>query len=140
MSQEDQQRCLAKQFEAKSEIKFEQYKELHRQSIENPEEFWGNAAKEHIDWFRPFDKVLNGGFEHGDVRWFEGGKLNISYNALDRHDPDDVALIWEGDEPEDIRKLSYSEVLRKGRSFVAIINLNNFFVCFTSDCRFAHLH
>jgi len=113
MSQEDEQRYLAKQFEAKSEIKFEQYKKIHAESIKDPARYWGDAAKEHIDWFRPFDKVLDGGFEHGDVRWFEGGKLNISYNALDRHNPDGVALIWEGDEPEDIRKLSYSEVLRK---------------------------
>jgi len=104
---------LAKVFPPKSGILFEQYQKLYRQSIENPKEFWGNAAKEHVDWFRPFDKVLDGGFEHGDVRWFEGGKLNISYNALDRHNPNDLALIWEGDEPDDIRKLTYGEVLRK---------------------------
>ena len=102
---------------AKSDIVFEQYKELHRQSIEDPKSFWGKAAKEHVDWFRPFDKVLDGGFEHGDVRWFEGGKLNLSYNALDRHvnsaQANDIALIWEGDEPTDVRKLTYGEVLRK---------------------------
>jgi acetyl-CoA synthetase len=102
---------------AKPDIAFEQYKELHRQSIEDPETFWGNAAEEHVDWFRPFDKVLDGGFEHGDVRWFEGGKLNISYNALDRHvnseQANDIAFIWEGDEPTDVRKLTYGEVLRK---------------------------
>ena len=106
-----------KVFPAKSDIAFEQYKALHKQSIENPKEFWGNAAKEHLDWFRPFDKVLDGGFEHGDVRWFEGGKLNLCYNALDRHvnseRANDLALIWEGDEPSDIRKLTYEEVLRK---------------------------
>ena len=102
---------------AKTDLLLEQYKKLHRQSIENPELYWGNAAKEHVDWFRPFDKVVDGGFEHGDVRWFEGGKLNLSYNALDRHvnskHANDLALIWEGDEPDDIRKLTYCEVLRK---------------------------
>ena len=107
----------SKVFPAKPEIAFEQYKELHKQSIENPEVFWGNAAREHVDWFRPFDKVFDGGFEHGDVRWFEGGQLNLSYNALDRHvnsaSANDLALIWEGDEPTDVRKLTYKEVLRK---------------------------
>jgi acetyl-CoA synthetase len=102
---------------AKPDILFEQYKKIYRQSIENPKLYWGNAAKEHLDWFRPFDKVVDGGFEHGDVRWFEGGKLNLSYNALDRHvnseQANDLALIWEGDEPSDIRKLTYDEVLRK---------------------------
>ena len=120
-TKEEEQRCsldIAKKvFPAKSDIALEQYKELHKQSIENPKEFWGNAAKEHVDWFRPFDKVLEGGFEHGDVRWFEGGKLNLSYNALDRHvnseRANDLALIWEGDEPSDIRRLTYEEVLRK---------------------------
>jgi len=73
-----------------------------------------------LDWYRPFDKVLDGSFEHGDIRWFEGGKINLSYNALDRHvnknfnkRSNDLALIWEGDEPNDIRKLTYEEVLRK---------------------------
>jgi hypothetical protein len=120
---------LAKVFPPKSEILSEQYQKLYRQSIENPKEFWGNAAKEHVDWFRPFDKVLDGGFEHGDVRWFEGGKLNISYNALDRHDPNALALIWEGDEPADIRKLTYGEVLRKvckiGEYFYNSINYSD---------------
>ena len=114
---EEKQKTLAKVIPAKPDIVFEQYKELHRQSIENPELFWGEAAKEHVDWFRPFDKVVDGGFEHGDVRWFEGGKLNLSYNALDRHvnseHANDIALIWEGDEPSDVRKLTYDEVLRK---------------------------
>ena len=111
---------IAKLFPAKSDITLDQYKELHKQSIEDPETFWGKAAKEHLDWFRPFDKVLEGSFEHGDVRWFQGGKLNLSYNALDRQvdknfnkRANDIALVWEGDEPNDIRKLTYEEVLRK---------------------------
>jgi acetyl-CoA synthetase len=108
---------IAKLLPAKSNIALDQYKELHQQSIDDPETFWGKAAKEHLDWFRPFDKVLDGSFEHGDVRWFEGGKLNLSYNALDRQidnkQSNDIALVWEGDEPDDIRKLTYEEVLRK---------------------------
>ena len=63
----------------------------------------------------PFDddKVLQGDLTNGDVRWFAGGKLNVAYNALDRHDPDALALIWEGDEPDDIRKLTFGEMSNK---------------------------
>lgn len=118
---EDKHSCLldnaTQVIPAKKDISFDQYKALHAKSISNPREFWAQAANEHLDWFRPFDNVLDGGFEHGDVRWFEGGKLNLSYNALDRHvnseRANELALIWEGDEPNDIRKLTYDEVLRK---------------------------
>lgn len=110
---------VAKRYEAKAEmIILEQYKKLHKESVENPTDFWGKAALLELDWFRPFDSVLGGSFEYGDVRWFEGGQLNVSYNALDRQvlsksKANDLALVWEGDEPNDIRKLTYSEVLRK---------------------------
>jgi acetyl-CoA synthetase len=109
---------IAKIIPTKSEIILEQYKRRHQQSIDDPEAFWGKAAVEHLDWFRPFDKVVEGSFEYGDVRWFQGGKLNLSYNALDRQlgNPkrsNDIALVWEGDEPNDIRRLTYEEVLRK---------------------------
>ena len=108
---------IAKVLPAKPSIALDQYKALHKESIENPQEFWGKAAVEHLDWFRPFDKVLDGGFEHGDVRWFEGGKLNLCYNALDRHvnsaSANEIALICEGDEPTDIKRFTYAEVLRK---------------------------
>lgn len=52
---------------------------------------------------------MQGGFEHGDVRWFAGGKLNVAYNALDRHDPDALAMIWEGDEPSEVRRLTLAK-------------------------------
>jgi acetyl-CoA synthetase len=109
---------IAKVFDAKGDLSLEQYKIEHAQSIADPAKFWSAKAREHLDWFRPFDSsnVLQGSFEHGDVRWFAGGQLNLSYNALDRHisrHGDSLALVWEGDEPDDVRKLTYSEVLRK---------------------------
>ena len=107
---------VAKLVEPKGELVLEHYKAKHRESIENPQGFWAAQAKEHLDWFRPFEQTLQGGFAHGDVRWFAGGQLNVSYNALDRHIPengDSVALVWEGDEPTDVRKITYNEVLRK---------------------------
>ena len=108
---------VAKLVDAKTELTLEQYKRKHQESIQDPDAFWGKAAREHLDWFRPFDSVLQGSFEHGDVRWFAGGVLNLTYNALDRHiaskKGDQLAIVWEGDEPNDIRRITYNQLLRK---------------------------
>ncbi|CAG8478823.1 3976_t:CDS:2 [Scutellospora calospora] len=93
----------------------EQYKKLYEESIKNPTEFWGRLANEHLTWHTPFQTVLSGGFEHGDVTWFREGQLNASYNCLDRHaikNPDKVAIIYEADEPGNDRKVTYGELLR----------------------------
>ena len=113
---EGQESTLAKVYPAKGDLTLEQYKLRHKESIENPEKFWGKEAKEHLDWFRPFDRVKDGSFLDGDIRWFTGGQLNLCYNALDRYvvsKGDQPAIVWEGDEPSDIRKLTYKEVFQK---------------------------
>ncbi len=89
------------------------YKEMYAASIKDPEKFWGEQAKR-IHWMKPFTKVKNTSFE-GDVsiKWFEDGKTNICYNAVDRHldkRGDQVAIIWEGDEPTDDKKITYKEL------------------------------
>lgn len=107
---------VEKVFEAKTDLTLQQYRVKHKESVENPDLFWGKAAKEHLDWFRPFDSVVDGNFEYGDIRWFSGGMLNLSYNAIDRHiaaKGDQLAILWEGDEPNDIRRITYKELLRK---------------------------
>ncbi len=87
------------------------YEALYKQSIDDPAAFWGNAAKD-LDWFTPFTKVLDGNFP--TAKWFTGGKLNLCYNAVDRHAKgarkNKVAILWEG-EPGEIRKLTYAELL-----------------------------
>ena len=102
-------------YDAKTSSSFDKYMKLHQQSITSPEEYWGKLAKDVLTWDVPFDshRVLQGGFENGDVRWFAGGKLNVAYNALDRHDPNALAVIWEGDEPDDVRKITYGEMTAK---------------------------
>jgi len=90
------------------------YKEMYAASIKDPEKFWGEEAKKRIHWFKPFTKVKNTSFE-GDVsiKWFEDGKTNICYNAVDRHVEkrgDQVAIIWEGDEPTDDKKITYKQL------------------------------
>lgn len=102
-------------YAAKTISSFERYKKIHADSINDPTKYWGDLARTELDWIEPFDddRVLEGDLTNGDVRWFAGGKLNAAYNALDRHNPDDLAIIWEGDEPDDIRKISFGELLGK---------------------------
>lgn len=92
----------------------EQYKTMHKESIENPEQFWGKIA-ETLDWFKKWDKV----WESTDSfpgKWFIGGKLNVSYNCIDRHIKngrgDQVAIIWEGDDGIE-KKFSFMELLKQ---------------------------
>jgi len=80
----------------------ESYRELYDRSIEDPDGFWGDMAREHLEWMTPFTSVRSGGFADLDYRWFEGGELNVSANCLDRHlgtwRRNKAALIWEGDD------------------------------------------
>lgn len=102
-------------YEAKTSSSFDKYVKLHQQSIDVPSKYWGGLAKELLHWDVPFDshRVLQGGFEKGDVRWFAGGQLNVAYNALDRHDPNALAMIWEGDEPTEVRRITFGEMTSK---------------------------
>ena len=99
------------EFSAKAHIKsLAEYEALYKQSIDDPEAFWAEAAA-NLHWFKPWDKVMEGGFP--DVKWFSGGKLNLSYNCVDRHAlgarRDKKALILEG-EPGEVRSLTYAEL------------------------------
>ena len=89
------------------------YKEMYAASIKDPEKFWGEQAKR-IHWMKPFTKVKNTSYEGNvSIKWFEDGKTNICYNAVDRHlekRGDQVAIIWEGDEPTDDKKITYKEL------------------------------
>jgi hypothetical protein len=80
------------------------YQEMYQASIANPDAFWGEHAKR-IDWIKPFTKVKNTSFapDNVSIKWFEDGSLNVCANCVDRHVEtrgDQVALIWEGDEPD----------------------------------------
>jgi acetyl-coenzyme A synthetase (EC 6.2.1.1) len=88
----------------------EQYERMYQRSIDDPEAFWSEQAKQFLTWFEPFDRVSDNDLSEGRIRWFEGGKLNVSYNCLDRHldsHGDRNAIIWEGDEPGDTRHITY---------------------------------
>ncbi|EGG23698.1 acetyl-CoA synthetase [Cavenderia fasciculata] len=102
-------------FSEKCHIKsMDQYREMYLESINKPKEFWDRYAKSTLSWFQPYDKVMSGNFINGDITWFQNGKLNVSYNCIDRHlesKKDKVAIIYEGDSPDHIRKITYYELL-----------------------------
>ena len=90
------------------------YLEMYARSIADPNGFWAEEAKR-IDWIRPFTKVKNSSFDphHVSIKWFEDGTLNVAYNCLDRHlakRGDQVAILWEGDDPKDDKKITYREL------------------------------
>ena len=90
-----------------------EYEELRRRSVEDREAFWAEQANAHLDWMRPFGTVAEEDFATGRIAWFAGGALNVSVNCLDRHlaeHGERTALLWEGDEPGENRRLSYREV------------------------------
>jgi len=93
-----------------------EYMELYKESIENPEDFWAEQAK-CIDWFTPFSKdaikKVNFSKTNLEIKWFYDGKLNVSYNCIDRHlekKGDKTAIIWEGDDPQESKYISYREL------------------------------
>jgi acetyl-CoA synthetase len=100
------------------------YMEMYQQSVENPDAFWAEEAKR-IDWFKPFTKVKNTSFEGDlDIKWFEDGTTNVAHNCLDRHletRGDQVAIIWEGDNPEESEKITYRELHERVCRFANVL-------------------
>ncbi|KRO34896.1 MAG: acetyl-CoA synthetase [SAR86 cluster bacterium BACL1 MAG-121105-bin34] len=100
----------------------DQYASMYQESIEDPTTFFGNAARENLSWIEPFTKVHNNNFL--EAQWFEGGKLNVAYNCIDRHldkDGGKIALIWEGDEPDQSQEISYLELHKNVCKFSNIL-------------------
>ena len=89
----------------------DEYNKLYQQSINNPSKFFANLAQEDLSWMEDFISVHNG--EFADTKWFEGGKINTSVNCIDRHlenNANKIALIWEGDDPNNSKELSFQEL------------------------------
>jgi len=89
----------------------DEYNKLYQQSINNPSKFFANLAQEDLSWMEDFISVHNG--EFADTKWFEGGKINISVNCIDRHlenNANKTALIWEGDNPNNSKELSFQQL------------------------------
>jgi acetyl-CoA synthetase len=106
--------AVSKEWQSRAWLDEAKYKEMYAASINDPEKFWGDEARKRIHWMKPFTKVKNTSFDGNvSIKWFEDGKTNISYNCVDRHlekRGDQVAIIWEGDEPSDSKNITYKEL------------------------------
>jgi acetyl-CoA synthetase len=106
--------AVSKEWQSRAWLDEAKYKEMYAASINDPEKFWGEEARKRIHWMKPFTKVKNTSFDGNvSIKWFEDGKTNISYNCVDRHlekRGDQVAIIWEGDEPSDSKNITYKEL------------------------------
>ena len=103
-------------WEKNAHLNKDEYEKMYNESIQNPETFWNKQALS-IDWFKPFTKEsvkkINFSKENLEIKWFYDGKLNVSYNCIDRHlesKSDSTAIIWEGDNPEESKHISYKEL------------------------------
>ena len=106
---------IKKEWIENSKIDNDQYISMYQDSIKNNDKFWEKHAGR-IEWNKKFSKISNVTYSNKEVsiKWFEDGLLNVSYNCIDRHakkDPDRTAIIWEGDNPKEVKKISYAELL-----------------------------
>src|SRR5512139_204668 len=103
----------------------EQYQEMYRRSLEDADAFWAEEAEKRLHWFKKWDYVQNHDFAEAKVRWFEGGKLNVSYNCLDRHlntpVADKVAYYFEGDSPDSTRVITYKQLWEEVTKFANVL-------------------
>jgi acetyl-CoA synthetase len=109
---------------AQAHITSESYNTLYQRSIAEPEAFWAEQAEQFLSWNQRWDKVMDFDYHKGHIRWFEGGKLNVSVNCLDRHLPtraDQVAIIWEGDNPAHDKKITYRELHEQVCKFANVL-------------------
>ena len=94
-------------------INKEKYEDMYQESVESPDSFWEKQAAEFLDWSVKWEQVYSADFSKGHSTWFLGGKLNVTANCIDRHldnRGDQTAIIWEGDDPSEHKKISYKEL------------------------------
>ena len=100
----------------KTNNSIECYNQEYNKSILDNDSFWAKQAKR-ISWYKKWDEISNVDFTKASIKWFEGGKLNVSYNCIDRHvekgNGNKTAIIWQGNNPEDSISLTYNELLEK---------------------------
>ena len=116
----------SKEFSKGAHIKsLQQYKKIYKDSIKNPEKFWSEKAKQ-LHWFKKWNNVLRN--NNGFYKWFEGGKINVCYNCLDKNIVEGkgskVAIIWEAEDGQ-TKKYTYSKLLREVSKFSNILKNHN---------------
>ncbi len=119
---------LSEQQKSNSLITELEFEKLYLESINNPEEFWGKTAKENLDWISDWSKVKNSNMEAGEIEWFKEGRINACFNCIDRHlenNKDRIAIIWEGDEPNEEKRISYGELYENVCKFANLLKSRN---------------
>jgi acetyl-CoA synthetase len=118
----------SKEFSAKAHIKsLAEYETMYKRSVEDPEGFWGEMAEKNLTWFKKWDKVLDYDFNKPYIKWFSGGKLNVSYNCLDRHintaTRNKAAIIWEADDGS-YKTYTYQQLFMEVNRFANVLKKN----------------
>ncbi len=96
-----------------SHVSDRKYREMYESSVNNPDVFWAEYARKFITWSKPWETVSSFDFNSAEISWFDGAKLNASSNCIDRHLPEkenQIAILWEGDDPSEDRKITYREL------------------------------
>ena len=109
-------------------ISEEDFNTEYQESINNPESFWQKKAEETLDWFSNWDEVTASYLEAGEVAWFKTGKLNACFNCVDRHlenHANKTAIIWEGDDPNDSKEISFQELHKNVCQFANLLKSRN---------------
>lgn len=107
-------------------INIDSYRDLYKQSIDDPEKFWAQQASQFLEWHQPWDKVTDCHFPTAQIRWFEGGQLNVSVNCLDRHlatRGNQTAIIWEGDDPSKQQQLTFCQLHEQVCRFANVLKI-----------------
>ena len=107
-----------------SEITEADFESEYLESINNPKKFWKEKAEETLEWFSNWDEVISSNLEEGKVEWFKNGKLNACFNCVDRHlksHSNKTAIIWEGDDPKDTKKISFEELHKNVCKFANLL-------------------
>ncbi|MEA3244403.1 MAG: acetate--CoA ligase [Pseudomonadota bacterium] len=111
-------------FAAQAHIDADLYQEMYKHSVDDPEGFWAEQAEKFVSWYKPWNKVLEWDYNEGKISWFEGAELNVCYNCVDRHlesRGDQIAIIWEGDDPNEDKKITYRELHREVCTFANVL-------------------
>ena len=109
-----------------SNVNESEFQAMYKQSIESPDDFWASQAQSYLDWDTKWTEVKKTNINKGEVYWFSGGKLNASVNCIDRHLPankNKIAFIWEGDNPEESKNITYQELHDEVCKFSNVLKL-----------------
>ena len=119
---------VAPEWKARAFVDTEKYNAMYKRSVDDPVGFWGEHGKR-IDWIRPYTKVKNTSYDPHNVsiKWYEDGTLNVCVNCVDRHVAkrgDQVAIIWEGDDPTHDEKITYRQLHERVQKFANVLKAN----------------